>query len=191
MSKIDPTPAVGSFDPEEWPNPCGGKVVKQLWHCGWPTADGYPGAYPDRFLGYCREFFPVWEPVCHLFSGTVDEGTTVDVNPNTDPDYQVDLINDEVPVEDESFAVVLADPPYTHKDYDAGDRHYQMPEVPRYSFKDELVRLTKPGGYAGVLHVMPYHKPEGMERWAMVGVTVGTTQVIRCLSVFRKPHESG
>lgn len=190
MSDELDTPPVGSFDPQEHPNPCGGDVVKQLWHCGWPDSDGYPGAYPDRFLGYAREFLPVWEPVCHLFSGTVEEGVTVDLNPEVDADHQLDLTEEKLPHDDETFAVVLADPPYTHADYDAGERHYDMPEVPRYSFRDEAARVTKVGGFFGVLHVMPYRTPANCERWAMIGVTTGTTQVIRCFSVFRKTEAS-
>jgi len=167
-------------------NPCGGKVIKQLWHCGWPAKDGYPGAYPDRYLKYMREFLPVWEPVLHLFSGTVEDGVTIDLNEDVSPTHVLDLREDEIPYPDGHFAVVLADPPYDHKDYQASKRHYDMEPVPRYSFVKEAVRVLAPGGFFGVLHVMPYRTPKGCKRYAMIGVTTGTTQVIRVASIFRK-----
>ncbi len=168
------------------PNPCGGSVIKQLWHCGWPQSNGYPGAYPDRFLKYLKEFLPVWEPVLHLFSGTVQEGVTIDINPEVNPTHVLDLTKESIPYDDDTFAMVLADPPYDHKDYQASKRHYDMKPVSRYSFGEEDVRVTRPGGFFGVLHVFPHRTPKGCRRYAMIGITVGTTQVIRVLSLFQK-----
>jgi len=176
-------------------NPCGGKVIKQLWHCGWPSADGYPGAYPDRYLAYMRDLLSqiegedCWEPLLHLFSGSLDEGTTIDLNPDVNPTHVLDLTEDEIPYRDGHFRVVLADPPYSHKDYNASERHYGMKEVPRNSFVKEAVRVTQPGGYFAVLHVLPYRTPKECSRVAMIGVTVGSSQVIRAASIFRKERD--
>ncbi len=165
-------------------------VIKALWHCGWPQAGGYPGAYPARYLKYMYQLIqslqaPL-EPRLHLFSGTVKDGVTIDINPEVNPTHVLDLTRDPIPYPDDYFAVVLADPPYSHKDYKAAERHYNLPEVPRYSFVPEAVRVLKPGGIFAVLHVMPYRTPKGCERVAMIGVTTGTTQVIRVASVFQK-----
>lgn len=175
-------------------NPCGGKIIKQLWHCGWPQSGGYPGAYPSRYLKYMKEFLPVWTPTLHLFSGSIREGVTIDLNSEVDPTHILDLTKERIPYEDNTFSVVLADPPYSHKDYKASKRHYNMSEVPRYSFVKEAIRVLSPGGFFAVLHVMPYHAPKGCVRYAVIGVTTGTTQVIRVASIFTKislEHSNG
>lgn len=173
-------------------------VHRGLWHCGWPRSNGYPGAYPDRFLRYTEQFLTDlggWGfPLLHLFSGSLPDDppdiVTIDANPEPvpglNPTHVLDLTRERIPYPDGHFQVVLADPPYSHKDYRASQRHYRMPEVPRYSFIPEAVRVLRPGGYLGVLHVMPYRTPPGCERVAVIGITTGTTQVIRCFSVFSK-----
>lgn len=178
-----------------------GKVYKTLWHCGWPKADGYPGAYPDRYLKYMQNYVTEmcalpWNPLAHFFSGSVKgDGANVvtfDVNVEQSPSHIVNLTKDQTPYPDDHFAVVLADPPYQHKGYDAAKELYADPkygggkEVKRYSFVKEAVRILRPGGIFAVMHVLPYATPLGTSRNAIIGVTTGTTQVIRVVSVFKK-----
>lgn len=178
-----------------------GKVYKTLWHCGWPRAGGYPGAYPDRYLQYMEHYVTgvcglPWNPLAHFFSGSIKgdgvDVVTFDVNAEQSPTHLVNLTKDPAPVPDNSFAVVLADPPYQHKGYDAATELYSDPKygggkpVKRYSFVKEAVRVLRPGGIFAVMHVLPYATPAGTSRQAIIGVTTGTTQVIRVVSVFRK-----
>lgn len=177
-----------------------GKVYKTLWHCGWPRSGGYPGAYPDRYLKYMEHYVTQirgldWNPLAHFFSGSLKgDGTdvvTFDL-PDQSPSCAVDLTKDQTPYPDDHFAVVLADPPYQHKGYDAAKELYSDPkygggkEVKRYSFVKEAVRILRPGGIFAVMHVLPYQTPKGTSRDAIIGITTGTTQVIRVVSVFRK-----
>ena len=72
----------------------------------------YYGGYPAGYLKRIKSLFPDKANVLHLFSGKVDlaafPGKTVDINPETSPDFVDDaqrLTN--VPLED--FDLVLAD----------------------------------------------------------------------------------
>lgn len=178
-----------------------GKVYKTLWHCGWPKSGGYPGAYPDRYLKYMEDYVTnicglPWNPLAHFFSGSLKgdgiDVVTFDLNPEQSPNHFVDLTKDKTPYPDNHFSVVLADPPYQHKGYDAAKELYSDAkygggkEVKRYSFVKEALRILKPGGLFAVMHVLPYATPKGAKRQAIIGVTTGTSQVIRVVSVFRK-----
>lgn len=164
-------------------------VIMQHWHCGWPIAvDGQVGAYPQRYLSYMRSFFGgrYTDPILHLFSGSVREGITIDNDPAKGALHCIDVLKKGIPYPDNHFNIVFADPPYDHKDYQASERHYKKPPVPRYSFVKEAVRVTKVGGFFVVLHVMPYNCPKECVRFAQISVTAGSTMVVREASIFQK-----
>jgi hypothetical protein len=168
------------------------KIITGLWHAGWPMSGGYPGAYPGRYLKYMRRFIEEqglpYEPVLHLFSGSLQEGVTIDIKAEVNPTHVLDLTKDRIPYDDNTFAVVLADPPYDRGvAYEASKGLYNITQaVPRYSFVPEAVRVLRTGGIFAVLHTMPYRTPKGCKRFAMFGVTLGTTSWIRCASIFQK-----
>jgi len=90
----------------------------------------YYGGYPPTYLRRIKALFPDKHCVAHLFSGRVDTaelpGTTIDSNPEVEPDILDDAHRLETaPVE--SYDLVLADPPYSVEDCD----HYQCTMVKR------------------------------------------------------------
>ena len=161
-----------------------------LWHCGWASSGGYPGAYPARYLQYVKRWIAETEaeykPVLHLFSGTVHEGTKIDLNPKVNPTHVLDLRSARIPYRDGTFATVLADPPYDHKNYEASKLLCGMEPVPRYSFMPEAIRVLRPGGFLFVLHVFPYKAFPGCDRVGFIGVTAGANSFIRCATIFRR-----
>ena len=151
-----------------------GKAYTGLWAC--PRATGaYIWRYPAGLMKRCEKYLgiPIYKgKTLHLFSGSSQIGVTVDINPQVNPDYVLDLLYDKLPFSDNSFDVVLADPPYN--------------EFPPYCFVDEAIRVLKPNGYFVVLHFLVYKTPHFTTRKAVIAVTTGSNMRIRALCVFQK-----
>lgn len=81
------------------------------------SGSGYYGSYPGNYLERMYSLFPE-TPRLHLFSGNLvdDEGVTVDADTDTPADvYQgvESFLEDQA---ENSFPLVLADPPYSREE---------------------------------------------------------------------------
>ena len=111
--------------------------------------------------------------ILHLFCGGSTFGDVrIDINPAVNPTHVLDLTKDRIPYPDETFDIVIADPPY----YD----------FPPYSFVKEAVRVLKTGGYLVILHQLIYIKPRKCDRFAVIGVSRGPNMRMSALQIFRK-----
>lgn len=153
--------------------------------------DDFPegGGYPHRFLPWAFEIMsehgPTVDPdkVLHLCSGSLKTGVRVDIRPEKNPDIVADCRN--VPLPDESFDWILADPPYSEDYatnlYGTGDSYPKPGEI-----VSEACRLLKPNGLLGLLHfqVPVIRKP--MKIVNVYGVTTGCGYAIRAWTLLRK-----
>jgi SAM-dependent methyltransferase len=148
------------------------------------------GGYPHRFLSYAYELMEAVngttvdpDMVLHLCSGSVQTGVRVDIRPEKNPDIVADCRN--VPLPDESFDWILADPPYSveyAKNLYGTDDNYPKPgEIVK-----EAMRLLRPGGLLGILHfqVPMIRKPAKIVN--VYGVTTGSGYAIRAWTLIQK-----
>ena len=146
----------------------------------------YFGGYPAGYLKRIKALFPDKKQVLHLFSGKVDTtiipGKTVDINPDTQPDYIDDaqtLTN--VPLED--FDLVMADPPYSVEDCD----HYQTTMIKRNKVMKVLGERLRSGTHVVWLdQVLPMYRKDQFDIEACIGMVKSTNHRFRVIIIFRK-----
>jgi len=154
------------------------KVITGHWALPRPTGK-YKTRHPDELIVRLETLIGPYsnKKILHLFCGissfkdAMDE-IRVDINPETNADYIIDLEKDVLPFEDEYFDIVYADPPY----YD----------FKPYCFIDEAVRVLKPHGYLVILHPLVYKTPPRTKRWACISIGTGPNMRLRCLNIFQR-----
>jgi SAM-dependent methyltransferase len=177
-----------------------GVVLSSGWVYGWwslyaasktGTAGRLHGSYPRQFLKSALALFPGAKDVLHVPSGTLE---------NLPPGHvTMDLMSDSVrkpmiigdccksiPFPDESFDLILSDPPYSYED----SKLYGCPAFRTMTFFREAHRVLRPGGYLGFLHLhLPQiRKPEDTN-WRMRGVitiTLGSHKKARVFSLWQR-----
>lgn len=156
----------------------------ETWRCGGPPANGQRQRYPGRFLAYIRREYPefVGGGVLHMFSGSCGFGTSTDFRAETGADIVAPF--DAIPVDDGTFAAVLADPPYA--DHYQREWHGELPK-PKHILR-EATRLVQPGGLIGILHiiVVPAYRALRVRRVGLHPVLAGPNNAVRVFNVFRR-----
>lgn len=163
------------------------------WTYGvWYTGNGFKknlihGQYPPTFLKRVLALWPEAPErrILHVCAGSVQHGVRVDLNPKFRPSV---LANAEVlPFLDESFDLVLYDPPYDRAN---AEIYGVAPKPPRWpQTLREMTRVLTPGGHIGILHwYYPSYsrKKSGIGLVALFGVCVGFCSATRIFSVFEK-----
>ena len=155
--------------------------------------DPFPegGGYPNGFVEWAFDEMDsiagpnvlIPENVLHLCSGSMRIGVTVDIRPEKEPSIVADCRN--VPLPDESFDFIMADPPYS-EDYATNlygtGEHYPKPG----QILKEACRLLRPGGLVGLLHFQVPMSRKPLKLVKVYGVTTGAGYAIRAWSLFRK-----
>lgn len=143
------------------------------------------GGYPIGFLRLAYETLGVTDPdqVLHLCSGSMRRGVRVDIRPECEPDIVADCR--AVPLPDESFDWIMADPPYA-EDYARNlygtEKHYPKPG----QILKEAARLLRPGGRVGLLHFIVPMVRRPLRLVEVRGITTGSGYAIRAWSVCEK-----
>lgn len=158
---------------ERWLNYHIQNVITGLWSLERPHGK-YKWVYPNNFLHRLSTLIDFDDKrILHLFCGSSRFGTVrIDINPEVEPDYLLDLAKDELPFPDNYFDIVIADPPYKN--------------FKPYSFVKEAVRVLRKNGFLIILHWLIYNTPKGCRRWACLAVSPGPNRRIRCCNIFRK-----
>lgn len=164
-----------------------GRVIG-MWIMGndYRVKSGYYGGYPAGYLKRIRALFPDKKNVLHLFSGKVDlvafPGKTVDIDPDTNPDYLDDaqrLLS--VPIEE--FDIVLCDPPYSVEDCD----HYQTTMIKRNVVMSTLGNRLNSGTHVVWLdQVLPMFRKDQFAIEAIIGMVKSTNHRFRVITIFGK-----
>lgn len=164
-----------------------GRIVG-TWIMGndYRVKSGYYGGYPAGYLKRVRALFPEKQNILHLFSGKVDlsvlPGKTVDLNPETRPDYVDDAQRlESVPLE--NFDLVCADPPYSVEDCD----HYKTTMVKRNLVMQRLGQRLPAGAHVVWLdQVLPMYRKDQFDLEATIGMVKSTNHRFRVVTIFRK-----
>jgi hypothetical protein len=183
------------------------------WVCGrpWGPVNAIYGQYPHTFLERALMLFKGLDQdnrLLHAPSGTLTgPGVTVDVvydqefnvnNPPTPKQTvprrpQIVASVDDLPFNNETFDVILTDPPYTREEeliYRPGSKGY-----PLIGSMNEFHRILRPGGYVGMLHCYtgpPRRAKLGWITRAVIGVAPSVQMNrTRTFSIIQKPfgHE--
>lgn len=154
-----------------------------------PTLDFVPypdgGGYPIGFLERAYTTLGVTDPsaVLHLCSGSLRIGVTVDIRPEMQPQIVADCR--AVPLPDESFDWIMADPPYS-EEY-AQNLYGTASDYPKPGqILREASRLLRPGGTVGLLHFQVGMSRPPLKLVKVYGVSTGMGYGIRAWSVYRK-----
>lgn len=168
------------------------------WACGRPTGP-YQGGYPNGFLRRLDGLVGITEEhaVLHLFSGSIrgrPNEHTMDIQDTNNPTFVADA-RERFPMKDNSYDVVISDPPYDMKTTDGvkidySSKLWKTEFIRPYAWVKEAVRVLKPGGYLCILHHLVYKQAEQTRRVFTVSVTCGPNTRIRALSIFEKLPES-
>ena len=146
----------------------------------------YYGGYPAGYLKRVKALFPDKTNVLHLFSGKVDTeimpGTTVDLNPNMNPDILDDAQSlENVPVKE--FDLILADPPYSIED----SEHYGPTMVKRNKVMKALGKKAKGGTHVVWLdQVLPMYRKDEWKLVGIIGMVKSTNHRFRVITIFKK-----
>ena len=146
----------------------------------------YYGGYPAGYLKRVKALFPDKTNVLHLFSGKVDTeimpGTTVDLNPNMNPDILDDAQSlENVPVKE--FDLILADPPYSIED----SEHYGPTMVKRNKVMKALGKKAKGGTHVVWLdQVLPMYRKDEWKLVGIIGMVKSTNHRFRVVTIFKK-----
>lgn len=157
--------------------------VYGVWYCGTAfTRSRLYGEYPPTFLKRALALFPDCQSVLHCPSGLVQHGITVDLCPDRKP--RIVARADALPFKDETFDLVLSDPPYSAEDA----KQYGTGPYPLMKAMEEARRVLRVGGYFGMLHTMypSYQRKKGWELQALIAVVTGFCKRTRLFSVFQK-----
>jgi len=144
-------------------------------HWALPRPHGkYKEVFPPTFFERLKTLVGLdGKRVLHLFCGSSQLGDVrIDINAKVKPDHVLDLSKDKIPYPDNSFDIVIADPPY----------HDLNP----YCFVREAARILKPRGYLIILHFLSYITPRGMQRTHFITISCGPNTRVRALNIFRK-----
>ena len=150
------------------------------------------GCFPRGFLRRWHTAFIKFIPentnqILHVCSGGVPAvfGKRLDISPLFNPDF---LCNAEkmTPIKDETFTWAISDTPYND---DAASKYYQKPLVNKSKVLREMARVTKIGGFVGVLdQIFPQGKPNCLKNIARIAVTSVPNLDIRAFTIFQKTN---
>ena len=141
----------------------------------------YYGAYPHGYLNRVNSLFPEAVDILHLFSGSVNEDITLDVNPSGKP--TVASSAELPPFRDNSFDLIISDPPYNDK----AREKYGTEKFSRKKAVDQCRRIVKPGGFLVWLDVLyPQNSRDYWQVYGLIGLVVATFHVIRQITVLRR-----
>ena len=159
-----------------------------VWYCGtsWQKIALY-GQYPPGFLKRALALFPDAERILHCPSGTVTgPGVTVDLISDAVRHPQIIASADALPFLDNSFDLILSDPPYSAED----SKKYGCSPFPLGGFVKEAHRILRSGGHLGMLHV--YYPAYSRKEWkleALIMVITGFLRRARVFSILTKLSE--
>jgi SAM-dependent methyltransferase len=167
-----------------------GKPKEACFFEAFPDGGGYPKGFLEWAIQTMRENSEV-EPdptkILHLCSGSVRLGVTVDIRPEMKPTYVCDCRN--VPLPDESFDFILADPPYSetyaNNLYGTGKDYPKPGQILK-----EAARLLRPGGLVGLLHFIVPVTRRPLKIVHVYGITTGNGTAIRAWTLLEKVNVS-
>ena len=167
-------------------------ITNDFWALG-PNNTHYPGGFPAGFLNRLKREGYWGENRLHICSGTVTDGTTIDISREPKGKHQVrpHIQGDAetLPFKDKSFDFVLIDPPYSkEKSVDLYQVSYcSIPKV-----MNEASRVTKTRGLVVLLDMRTWRSPKNTELVALIAIYMANKgpKPLRALTVYRKINQT-
>lgn len=172
------------------------ELILDIWKTGPPPKSGQRQRYPGRFWINFARAYPKYITyhkggrvtinegikVLHMFSGSVEWGDTTDVR--AESKAKIIAPYDNLPIPDNTYDVVIGDPPYA--DFFAGEWKRDLPIPKRILI--EAARVTKPEGIIAILHIIKIRAwKEANVKWiGGHGILCGDNNTVRFLNVFKK-----
>jgi len=144
------------------------------------NANGYYGCYPHSYLKRVRSMFPDCTKILHVFSGSVQQDDTFDINAQNNPTYVGDAHHLSGIVK-KKYDLIFADPPYSDEDA----KNYGTPMVNRNIVVKECVKVLEKGGFLVWLdQVFPMYRKKELELVGVIGVIRSTNHRVRTAFIF-------
>lgn len=156
------------------------------WLCGPPPATGQFQRFPSRFLYNLKKEYNIEDKkILQMFSGSSNLGDTTDIRKESNADIIAKY--DALPIKNETYDIVIADPPYTIGFSQEWVSNMKNIPKPKRILK-EASRIVKKNGLIMILHiiVIPAYKEFNVERIALHPILCGPNNSIRVLNVFKK-----
>lgn len=174
------------------------RPICDVWILARPKVKYY-GAYPNGFLERAIPAIgaSTHDTVIHACGGHaraypnkkwVRNAVTLDIDPNTKPDFLGDVQTDDPWTHLRSklkapLRYVLIDPPYSAEDA----KNYEHKECPKIGpIMEQAARFMIKGGTIGVLHYVWPRPPKGFRQVMLAAVVMGYYNKARFFSVFQK-----
>ena len=144
----------------------------------------YYGCYPHSYLKRIKSMFPDCKKILHVFSGSVKQEDTFDINPKYKPTYIGDAHILSTIVK-KKYELILADPPYSNEDAD----HYGTPMINRNVVVKECSKILEKGGYLVWLdQVFPMYWRKDLHLVGVIGLIRSTNHRVRTVFIFRREN---
>lgn len=171
------------------------EVVYGQWCIGadYRNKTRYYGAYPAGYLERVMALFPdvletprPKQEILHVFSGSLPPGEYLRCDSHQPSDFRTsvyDLPEDFRRRGRPSFALVLADPPYSADDA----KKYGTPMIHRGRTLAALAEVTRPGGHLVWLDTTwPMHRKDQWVTVGRIGLVRSTNHRVRMVSIFER-----
>jgi hypothetical protein len=157
-------------------------IPSEVWWLPRPPRSKYRGGFPRNFEQKLIEVLGRPRTILHPFGGMAELGTRLDLNPDVHPDVVGDA--HAMPFEDESFELVVCDPPYSDAE---STELYGTGPVRQREWMREAVRVAS-------LYIVTYHvrllpRPAGARLVRVIVVLLRPGHTARIVQVFRKHRD--
>lgn len=152
-----------------------------VWTLPRPPRSRYKGGFPLYFEQNLVQLLGYPERILHPFGGMAETGTRVDLNPTVHPDVVADA--HELPFEDESFDLVILDPPYSDEE---ALELYETPKLRKGDYTREAVRVLREGGWLVVYTDREPTRPPRCNHALRIVVVLRPSHRPRIAGVFQK-----
>jgi len=130
--------------------------------------------------------FPDCKKILHVFSGSVQQDDTFDINTQYNPTYVGDAHNLSEIIK-QKYELIYADPPYSEEDA----QHYGTPMINRNVVVRECVKVLENEGFLVWLdQVFPMYLKKELKLVGVIGVIRSTNHRVRTAFIFRKTNEA-
>lgn len=159
-----------------------GTIPTETWVLPRPSRSKYPGSFPLHFEKRLWTVLGKPEKVLQPFAGCCEIGDCVDLNPTVGATWVGDA-HDLHWIEDESYDLVLLDPPYSD---DESYEIYTTGPLRWGKFVGEAVRVAKVGGHVAIYHAKQPPRPPGTRLVRRIVILTRTWHAPRVCFVFEK-----
>lgn len=149
-----------------------------------PNVTGYPGGYPNGYFNFLKKKGWWKAKRLHVCSGSVKDGTTIDIKPETNPTIVCD-VSKGIPLRDNTFDAIYIDPPYSQE---KAEELYALPLLSVPALLKEAARVVRHDGLIILFDLRVWMPPPGTNWVAMYACYLANRgpKPLRCIQVWRK-----